>query len=93
MQIFNIPDQVINGVAAQIHNRTNKDYHIPVVGVPGNLETPQIFEIMPFDDIDLRDVRFFAVDGSHNSYTFYNGITLSFYQAGYVCFHQGNRLR
>jgi hypothetical protein len=93
MQIFNIPDQVINGVAAQIHTRTNKDYRIPVVGVPDNLETPQIFEIMPFDQIDSRDVRVFAVDGSRNSHTFYNGITLSFYQAGYVCFHQGKQLR
>ncbi len=64
MQIFNIPDQVISGVAAQIHTRTNKDYHIPVVGVPDNLETPQIFEIMPFDQIDSRDVRIFGVDGS-----------------------------
>ncbi len=93
MQIFNIPDNVINGVAAQIHTRTNKDYRIPVVGVPDNLETPQIFEIMPFAQIDSRDVRFFAVDGSRNSHTFYNGITLSFYQAGYVCFHQGKQLR
>jgi hypothetical protein len=93
MQIFNIPDAVINGVAAQIHSRTNKDYHIPVVGVGGNLETPQIFEIMPFDQIDMRDCRFFAVDGSRNSHTFYNGVTLCFYQAGYVCFHQGSQLR
>ena len=93
MQIFNIPDDVISGVASQIHSKTNKDYHIPVVGVADNLETPQIFEIMPFDQIDSRDVRFFAVDGSRNSHTFYNGITLCFYQAGYVCFHLGNQLR
>lgn len=93
MQIFNIPDAVINGVAAQIHTRTNKDYHVPVVGVPDNLETPQIFEIMPFAQIDSRAARIFAIDGSRNSHTFYNGITLCFCQAGYVCFHQGNQLR
>jgi hypothetical protein len=93
MQIFNIPDDVIAGVAAQIHTRTNRDYHIPVVGVPTNLETPQIFEIMPFDEIDSRCSRFFAVDGSRNNHTFYNGIKLCFYQAGYVCFHQGKQLR
>jgi hypothetical protein len=93
MQIFNIPDAVIAGVAAQIHTRTNKDYHIPVVGVPTNLETPQIFEIMPFDQIDSRGTRFFAIDGSRNAHTFYNGITLCFYQAGYVCFQQGVQLR
>jgi hypothetical protein len=93
MQIFNIPDDVIKGVAAQIHTRTNRDYHIPVVGVPGNLETPQIFEIMPFNQIDSRNARFYAVDGSYNSHSFYNGVSLCFYQAGYVCFHQGSQLR
>ena len=93
MQIFNIPDNVIDGVAAQIHVRTNRDYHIPVVGIPGNLETPQVFEIMPFDQIDTQNARFYAIDGSRNSHTFYNGISLCFYQAGYVCFHRGCQLR
>lgn len=32
MQFFNIPDNVIDGVASEIHNRTTKDYHIPIVG-------------------------------------------------------------
>lgn len=93
MQFMNLPEEVINGVAAQIHSRTNKDYHIPVVGIPNNLETPQIFEIMPFDQIDLPGSRFYAIDGSRNSHTFYNGISLCFYQAGYVCFQQGRQLR
>lgn len=47
MQIFSIPDDVINGVAAEIHWKTNKDYKIPVVGVTDNIETPQVFESMP----------------------------------------------
>jgi hypothetical protein len=93
MQVFNIPDDVINGVAAEIHSKTNKDYKIPVVGVPGNLETPQVFEIMPFDQIDTPPVRFYAIDGSRNGHTFYNGISLCFYQAGYVCYHKGQQLR
>src|SRR5438552_3546390 len=93
MQTYNIPDSLQTRLAAHIHKRTNKDYHIPVVGVADNLETPQIFEIMPFDQIDSRAARFFAIDGSRNSHTFYNGITLCFYQAGYVCFHQGNQVR
>jgi 6,7-dimethyl-8-ribityllumazine synthase len=89
MQAFNIPDNVIKAVAAQIHAKTNRDYHIPVVGVPGNLETPQIFEILPFEQIDSRNARFYAIDGSTYSHDFYNGVSLCFYQAGYVCFHQG----
>ena len=93
MQFLNIPDNVINGVAAQIHAKTNKDYHMPVVGVPENIETPQVFEIMPFDQIDCQEARYYAIDGSCNSHSFYNGISLCFYQAGYVCFHKGAQLR
>jgi len=93
MQIFNIPDDVIKGVAAEIHSKTNKDYKIPVVGVPENIETPQVFEIMPFDLIDAPSVRFYAIDGSRNSHTFYNGVSLCFYQAGYVCFCGGQQVR
>lgn len=90
---FNIPDDVIDGVAAEIHSKTNKDYKIPIVGVPDNLETPQVFEIMPFDQIDKPSVRFYAIDGSRNSHSFYNGISLCFYQGGYVCFHKGQQVR
>jgi len=31
MQVFNIPEDVINGVAAEIHTKTSKDYKIPVI--------------------------------------------------------------
>lgn len=93
MQFFNIPEEIIKGVAAQIQNRANRDYHIPVIGVPDNIETPQIFEIMEFGQIDKRETRFYAVDGSVNSHSFYNGVSLCFYQAGYVCFHHGGQVR
>jgi hypothetical protein len=93
MQVFNIPEDVIKGVAAEIHAKTSKDYKIPVVGVSTNLETPQIFEIMPFDQIDAPSHRIYAVDGSRNSHTFFNGVSLCFYQAGFVCFHHGQQLR
>lgn len=93
MQVFNIPDNVISGVAAEIHSKTTKDYKIPVVGVPDNLETPQVFEIIPFDEIDKPTRRIYAVDGSRNSHTFFNGVSLCFYQAGSVCFRQGQQLR
>jgi hypothetical protein len=91
--VFNIPESVIDGVAAEIHSRTNRDYKIPIVGVPTNLETPQVFEIMPFESIDDSPGRFYAIDGSRNSHSLYNGITLCFYQAGYVCFRQGQQIR
>ena len=93
MSSFNIPDDVIDGVAAQIHSKINRDYKIPVVGVAGNLETPQVFEIMPFEKIDTPTARFYAIDGSRNSHTLYNGVSLCFYQAGYVCFRQGQQIR
>lgn len=93
MAVFNIPDDVIAGVATEIHTRTNRDYQIPVVSVADNIETPQIFEIMPFDKIDSLNARFYAIDGSRNSHSFYNGISLCFYQAGYVCFHGGCQQR
>lgn len=93
MASFEIPDDVISGVAAEIHAKTTKDYKIPVVGVADNLETPQIFEIMPFAKIDDEPCRFYAIDGSRNSHSFYNGVSLCFYQAGYVCFQNGKQLR
>jgi NurA domain-containing protein len=93
MSSFEIPDAVISATASQIHTKTNKDYQIPVVGVSENLETPQVFEIMPFTEIDHQESRFYAIDGSRNSHTFYNGVSLCFYQAGYVCFHRGKQIR
>lgn len=93
MASFEIPDDVIADVASQIHAKTNKDYKIPVVGVPDNMETPQVFEIMPFGKIDESSARFYAIDGSRNSHSFYNGVTLCFYQAGYVCFRNGAQVR
>ncbi len=93
MSSFEVPDTVVNATAAQIHRKTNKDYQIPVVGTADNFETPQVFEIMPFVQIDQQEARFYAVDGSRNSQTFYNGVSLCFYQAGYVCFHKGKQIR
>ena len=47
-----IPDSAIELVAKHINARSNKNYGIPVIGNDDNLETPQIFEIVPFDEID-----------------------------------------
>ncbi len=88
-----IPDSAIEAVARQINTRSNKNYGINPVGVEDNIETPQIFEITPFNEIDDTDRRFYAIDGSYNSQEFYNGLAIAIYTAGYICFHHGKQLR
>ncbi|MEH1942076.1 MAG: hypothetical protein V7L01_17925 [Nostoc sp.] len=48
-----IPDSAIELVAKHINTRSNKSYGIPVIGHEENIETPQIFEIIPFDQEDI----------------------------------------
>jgi hypothetical protein len=79
-----IPDSAIELVAKHINTRSNKNYGIPVVGNEENIETPQIFEIIPFDQIDASSRRFYAIDGSYNSRKFYNGLCIAIYAAGYI---------
>lgn len=88
-----IPDNAIEVVARHINNRNNKNFAIPVIGSQDNIETPQIFEITPFEEIDDSDRRFYAVDGSYNSEQFYNGLSVGIYTAGYVCYQHGKPLR
>ncbi len=88
-----IPDNAINLVAHHINERSNKNYSIPVIGNPNNPETPQIFEIIPFNKIDETDRNFFAIDGSYNSQQFYNGVSIGIYNAGYICYKGGNQIR
>lgn len=88
-----IPDSAIELVAKHINARSNKNYGISVVGNDDNIETPQIFEILPFDQIDNSDMRFYAIDGSYNSEQFYNGLSIGIYAAGYICFQRGMQIR
>jgi hypothetical protein len=88
-----IPQSAIDSVAQHINQRTNKQYSIPIVGNPSNSETPQIFEIISFNEIDKTDTKFYAIDGSNNSHSFYNGVSIGLYRAGYVCFQLGKQLR
>ena len=88
-----IPQSAIDSVAQHINQRTNKQYSIPTVGNPSNSETPQIFEIISFNEIDKTDTKFYAIDGSNNSHSFYNGVSIGLYRAGYVCFQLGKQLR
>lgn len=88
-----IPDNSIEEIARYINNRNNKNYAIPIIGSQDNIETPQIFEITPFEEIDDSDRRFYAVDGSYNSEQFYNGLSVGVYTAGYICYQNGKPLR
>ena len=88
-----IPQSAIDSIAQHINQRSNKQYNIPVVGNASNVETPQIFEIIPFDEIDNTPSRVYAIDGSKNSHSFYNGVAIGLYRGGYVCFHSGKQLR
>jgi hypothetical protein len=88
-----IPDSAIEAVAREINKKSNQSYPIPIVGIPENTETPQYFEILPFDQIDNTDRRFYAIDGSYNSQEFYNGLAIAIYTAGYICYHHGKQVR
>ena len=88
-----ISDGAIEQVAKHINDRSNKPYHIPVIGNDANLETPQIFEILPFDQIDNSARHFYAIDGSYNSKQFYNGLSIGIYTAGYICYQMGKQVR
>ncbi len=88
-----IPESAIDLVAKYLHTRSTTNYSIPIVGSPDNLETPQVFEIMPFTQIDSVEPRFYAIDGSYNAYNFYNGLAVGIYRAGYICFKNGKPVR
>ncbi len=88
-----IPQSTIDSIAKHISERNTKSYNIPTVGNELNIETPQIFEIIPFNEIDEGERKFYAIDGSINSHSFYNGVSVGLYRAGYVCFQSGKQVR
>lgn len=88
-----IPQAAIDSIAGHINQRNNKQYNIPIIGTSSNPETPQIFEILPFDQIDNSNIRVYAIDGSKNSHSFYNGVSIGIYRGGYVCFQSGKQIR
>jgi hypothetical protein len=88
-----ISQQAIDAIAKHINQRSNKQYDIPIIGSEDNIETPHFFEIVPFDKIDNTDISFFAIDGSYNSHSFYNGLSIGMYRAGYICFRAGKQIR
>ena len=88
-----IPQEAIDAVAQHINERDNKPTNIPIITIDGNTETPHYFEILPFDQIDNTDIKFFAIDGSYNYQQFYNGLSVGIYTAGYICYEHGKQLR
>ncbi len=93
MATKSIPENTIDNVAKHINERNNRTYTIPIIGQPTNPETPQIFEIIPFNKIDESSRKFYAIDGSYNSQEFYNGLSIGIYTAGYVCYEKGKQVR
>lgn len=88
-----IPQSAIDSIAKHINERTNKSYSIPTVGNELNSETPQIFEIISFGEIDKGTWKVYAIDGSINSHSFYNGVSVGLYRGGYICFQSGKQVR
>lgn len=88
-----IPYSAIEIVAKHINERNNRPSKIPIITIEGETETPHYFEIIPFDQIDKTNSKFFAIDGSYNSQEFYNGLSIGIYTAGYVCFHEGKQIK
>lgn len=87
-----VDDNTIDRIALHINNRINSPPLIDISSDKENSFTPQYFEITPFKEIDSRESRFYAIDGSYNSQDFYNGVSLALYGAGYACFHKGKEI-
>lgn len=66
---------------------------MPIITVEDNTTSPHYYEIIPFNEIDKSDKKYFAVDGSYNSQEFHNGIYIGLYTAGYICFHHGKEIK
>ncbi len=88
-----IPESVINVIAEHINKRTNNKPHVSIITIEDNTTSPHYYEIIPFNEIDKSDKKYFAVDGSYNSQEFHNGIYIGLYTAGYICFHHGKEIK
>jgi hypothetical protein len=88
-----IPENTIEIVAKYINQKNNQPSSISVIGNEKNSESPHYFEIIPFEEIDNSEVKFYAIDGSYNSEEFYNGLSIGVYAAGYLCIHKGRQVR
>lgn len=89
MGYSDIPDDIIEMAASHISDRLNKNHSISIIGADDNPEAPHYFEIIPFNEIDLSEINFFAIDGSYNSQSFYNGVSIGIYAGGYLCYRRG----
>lgn len=88
-----ISESTINKIAKHINTRVQQTPRVSVVTDENSTTLPQYFEIIPFNEIDNSDRKFFAIDGSYNSQEFYNGISVGLYTAGYVCYQNGKQIR
>jgi len=91
--VKDIPDSTINIIAEHINEVNNRPSNVPVITVDNDVNTPHYFEIIPFNEIDNSEKKYFAIDGSYNSQEFYNGVYIGLYTAGYICYHKGKQIR
>jgi hypothetical protein len=83
----------IDTIAEHINKKNNQPSRVTIITIDGDSTSPHYFEIIPFNEIDNSEFKFFAIDGSYNSQEFYNGIYLGLYTAGYICYHKGKQIR
>ena len=88
-----IPENTIDIIAEHINKRSNMPARLPIITIDSNSCSPHYFEILPFDQIDNSESKYFSVDGSYNGQEFHNGIYVGLYTAGYVCYQKGKQLR
>jgi len=94
MNLKEIPENAIVDVANAINSKVNKRSNLSSpLTVEDNLQTPQYFEILPFNEIDTSERTFFAIDGSTNQQEFYNGLCLGLYTAGYIGYNAGKQIK
>ena len=88
-----ISDDTINIIASHINEINSKPSTVPIITITDDVNTPHYFEIIPFNEIDNSERKYFAIDGSYNSQEFYNGIYIGLYTAGYICYYRGKQIR
>ena len=93
MNTKEISESTINKIAEHINIRVQQNPRVSLISHEHSTTSPQYFEIVPFNEIDNSNRKFFAIDGSYNSQEFYNGISVGLYTAGYVCYQSGKQIR
>ena len=88
-----VPQNTIDIIAKHINERSNMPARLPIITIDGDSCSPHYFEILPFNQIDNTESKYFSIDGSYNGQEFHNGVYVGLYTAGYICYHKGKQIR